>query len=59
MKTVFDSIVSSVGTSQSQAQTKHLQMFCKIPGSRMSISSQIIISDSTRLAQLLRNEVDR
>ena len=60
MKTVFDSIVTSLGTSLSpNPDPNALANVLQNSWSRISISSQIIISDSTRLSQLLRSEVDQ
>lgn len=60
MKTVFDSIITTVRTSQNLSiDTTATTGFLETSWSRMAISSQTIITDSTRLAQLLRNDVDQ
>jgi beta-lactamase regulating signal transducer with metallopeptidase domain len=60
MKQVFDSIVTSVGTSQNATQnpSEALSTF-QVSWSRMNIQTQTLISDATNLAQLLRSEVDQ
>jgi PAS domain S-box-containing protein len=60
MKLVFDSIVSSIGTSQNTSKdpSEGLSTF-QVAWSRMSIQIQTLISDATQLAQLLRSQVDQ
>jgi PAS domain S-box-containing protein len=60
MKQVFDSIVTSVGTSKNATQnpSEALSTF-QVSWSRMNIQTQTLISDATNLAQLLRSEVDQ
>jgi PAS domain S-box-containing protein len=59
LKDVFDSIVSSIGTSQNASQnpSETLANF-QVAWSRMNIQTQTLISDATQLAQLLRSQVD-
>ncbi|XHH08682.1 MAG: ATP-binding protein [Candidatus Bathyarchaeia archaeon] len=60
MKLVFDSIVSSMGTSQNASRdpSEALSTF-QVAWSRMNIQVQTLISDATHLAQLLRSQVDQ
>ena len=58
MKTVFDSIVSSIGTSQNQSANETLSTL-QVSWSRMAIQSQTLIDDASRLAELLRTQVDQ
>ncbi len=55
MKTVFDSIVSIAQNQSSHETVSALQ----ISWSRMSIQSQTVVADSTRLSQLLSIQVDQ
>ncbi len=58
MKIVFDSIVSSVGTSQNQDANQTLSKL-QVSWSRMSIQSLILIDDASKLAELLGAQVDQ
>jgi len=58
MKTVFDSIVAITMPSQNQSTATTVEIL-ETSWSRMAISSQTIITDSTRLAQLLHSDVDQ
>ena len=58
IKTVFDSTVSSLGTSQNQTSDETLSAL-QVSWSRISIKSQSLISDSSQLAELLRTQVDQ
>ncbi len=58
MKTVFDSIVSSVGTFPNQDANQTLSTL-QVSWSRMSIQSQILIDDASKLAELLGTQVDQ
>ncbi len=57
MKIVFDSIVSIVETSQNQNADETLSTL-QVSWSRMSIQSQTLIDDASKLAELLGNQVD-
>jgi len=60
MKAVFDSIVSSIGTSSDQNEYSNLTISAlQVSWSRMTIQSQTLISDSTQLAQLLLAQADQ
>ncbi len=59
MKTVFDSLVTTVGTSKIQNATPSETLsIIQVSWSRISIQTQAVSSDGTRLAQLLRIQVD-
>ncbi|MFH1032557.1 MAG: PAS domain S-box protein [Chloroflexota bacterium] len=56
LKEVFDSIASSVST---QNQTYIDPVFLQISWSRMAVQTQGLVSDSSRLAQLLHDQADQ
>jgi PAS domain S-box-containing protein len=58
LKQVFDSVASSVG-GPSQKRTTALDMtFLQVSWSRMSVQSQGLVSDASRLSQLLHQQRD-
>jgi phosphoglycerate-specific signal transduction histidine kinase len=60
MKTTFDSIVLTLGTSQNQSSNPNQTLSAiQVSWSRISIQTQSVASDGTRLAQLLRSQVDQ
>jgi signal transduction histidine kinase len=60
MKTTFDGIVLALGTSQNQSSTPNQTLSAiQVSWSRISIQTQSVASDGTRLAQLLRGQVDQ
>jgi PAS domain S-box-containing protein len=60
MKTVFDSITLTISGAKSQnANPAQTLSNLQVSWSRISIQTQAISSDGTRLAQLLRSQVDQ
>ena len=57
MKTVFDSIVATI--KNQNANPAETLSAIQVSWSRISIQTQAVSSDGTRLAQLLRNQVDQ
>src|SRR4030043_986751 len=59
LKEVFDSVVSAVG-SPSQIQSAAPEFaFLQVSWSRMAVQSQGLVSDASRLSQLLRQQRDQ
>ena len=59
LKQVFDSVASTVG-SPSQNQSAALDpAFLQVSWSRMAVQSQGLVSDASRLSQLLRQQTDQ
>ncbi len=59
MKQVFDSVASAVGgPSQNRSTTLDLA-FLQVSWSRMAVQSQGLVSDASRLSQLLHQEMDQ
>ena len=60
MKTVFEDMVTTIGTSHNHSLDEE-QTFPTLQGlwSRISIQTQTVASDGSRLAQLLRSEVEQ
>ena len=59
LKQVFDSVASAVGgPSQNRSTTLDLA-FLQVSWSRMAVQSQGLVSDASRLSQLLRQQMDQ
>jgi methyl-accepting chemotaxis protein len=59
LRDVFDSVVSAVGPlAQEQAEPAALEML-QISWSRVAVQSQTLVSDASRLFQLMGRQVDR
>jgi len=59
LKQVFDSVASAVGGSSQNRSTALDLAFLQASWSRMAVQGQGLVSDASRLAQLLREQVDR
>ena len=58
LKEVFDSVASSLGNPPPNQRVALDAAFLQVSWSRMAVQSQGLISDASRLSQLLRAEVD-
>jgi PAS domain S-box-containing protein len=59
LKEVFDSTAGAVGNSSSASKAVLIPEFLQVSWSRLAVQSQALISDASRLSQLLRQERDR
>jgi PAS domain S-box-containing protein len=59
LKEVFDSTASAFGYSSSKVRMALDPAFLQVSWSRLAVQSQTLISDATRLSQLLHKETDR
>ena len=59
LKGVFDSVVLSLGTSSPNQKIVFDPAFFKVSWSRMAVQSQGLVSDASRLSQMLHAEADR
>jgi len=59
LKEVFDSTASAFGDSSSNVRVALDPAFLQVSWSRLAVQSQTLISDATRLSQLLHQETDR
>jgi signal transduction histidine kinase/methyl-accepting chemotaxis protein len=59
LKEVFDSVASAPGSSSGNQKTVLDPAFLQVSWSRMAVQSQGLVSDASRLSQLLRQRVDQ
>jgi PAS domain S-box-containing protein len=59
LKEVFDSVVSAVGNLSPKQKAALDPAFLQVSWSRMAVQSQGLVSDASRLSQLLHQEIDR